>query len=130
MTERLPDWERRLADYIEAIDIASLGAAPCAQFAADCAQAITGVDFYESYRGRYKTAAGAARVLKRIGGGDLPLTFDLHFEQKPPAFAQRGDIVFNGESMGVCIGGVGLFIDGDAFVQLPRNLWVKAWAVG
>jgi hypothetical protein len=128
---RSPDWERRLAEYLANIrrNVDVLGPVPCARFAAEAAQVQTGVDYYAPYRGRYKTETGAAKVLRRIGGGDLPATFDLHFEQKPPSYAQRGDIVFNGESMGVCNGDLALFIHGSTIAALPRRHWVKAWAV-
>lgn len=127
---RLDDWEQRLLAYIEALDIDALGVAPCARFAADAAQVQTGVDYYAPYRGRYRTETGAAKVLRTIGGGDLPLTFDMHFEQKMPVMAQRGDLIFNGESMGVCLGADAAFIHESALVFLPRQHWLKAWAVG
>jgi hypothetical protein len=129
---RLDDWEKRLAAYLDGVrdDVDALGPLPCARFAAEAAHAITGVDYYAPYRGRYKTETGAAKVLRRIGGGDLPSTFDLHFEQKPPAFAQRGDLVFDGEVMGVCVGGTALFVHFDQLIEQPRTQWEKAWAVG
>ena len=129
---RLTDWEAQLGAYLAGVaaDVDALGDMPCARFAFDAAQAQTGVDCYAPYRGRYKTEIGGARLMRKAGDGTLPSIFDLHYTQKPPAFAQRGDLVFNGETMGVCIGGAALFIHGSALVQLPRDFWVKVWAVG
>jgi hypothetical protein len=128
---RLSDWEPRLADYLAnaLADIPALGEVPCARFAAGAVEAQTGVDHYAQFRGKYRTANGAARALRKIGAGDLESTFDRYLTAHPaPAFAQRGDIVFNSEAVGVCIGSNALFIaDGEA-MQLPRGEWVKAWA--
>ena len=129
---RLHDWEQRLGAYLVSVaaDVDALGPLPCARFAAMAAHVQTGVDYYAPYRGRYKTETGAAKVLRRIGGGDLPQTFDKHFEQKPPAYAQRGDLIYNGEAMGVCLGDSAAFIHGSELVHLPRGFWQKAWVVG
>ena len=129
---KLRDWERRLADYLDGVraDVDALGPVPCARFAADAAQAQTGVDYHAPYRGRYKNEIGAAKVMRQIGGGDLPGTFDKHFEQKPKALSRRGDLIFNGESMGVCVGAMALFIHESALVALPPAQWQKVWAVG
>lgn len=129
---RLWDWEQRLADYLAGVaaDVDALGPMPCARFAFDAAQAQTSVDSYAPYRGKYKTEIGGAKLMRKHGDGTLPSIFDLHYTQKEAAFAQRGDLIFNGETMGVCIGGMAVFIHGDTLVQLPRAYWEKVWAVG
>lgn len=126
---RYHDWEARLADYLAGFDVNALGEAPCAFFAAGAVEAQTGFDGHAKYAGKYKTALGAVKVMKSLGGGDLPTTFDLHLDRREsPAFAQRGDIVFDGESVGVCIGRVALFVADGAWVEIPRSEWSIAWA--
>jgi hypothetical protein len=128
---RLVDWEPRLAGYLATAlaDIPALGEVPCARFAAGAVEAQTGVDHYAPFRGKYHTANGAARALRKIGAGDLESTFDRYLTAHPaPAFAQRGDIVFNGVAVGVCVGSDALFIADGEVTRLPRSEWVKAWA--
>ncbi len=45
----------------------------CALFACDLVEAATGVDYAAPFRGRYRTAAGAARALKRFVAGSRRL---------------------------------------------------------
>lgn len=148
MTARLSDWEARLAEYIASVTVSvglanvlgGLGDVPCARFAAGAVEAQTGVDHYKPFRGRYRNELGAAKALKKYGAGTLEATFDRHLDPRSsPAFAQRGDIVFDGEAVGVCVGGEALFIGheiiGDekgplTIIRKARPEWVKAWAVG
>lgn len=128
---RYNDWETRLADYIAAVraDVDALGAVPCARFAAGAVAAQTGFDGHAPFAGKYKTGKGAARALRRIGAGDLESTFDRHLKRRQgPAFAQRGDIVSNGEAVGVCVGAVALFICEGELTEVPRTAWAIAWA--
>lgn len=128
---RYTDWEKRLAAYIVAVkqDVDALGAAPCARFATGAVAAQTGVDVHAPYDGKYDSDFSAAKVLRRIGAGDLESTLDLYFDRRDgPAFAQRGDIVFDGESVGVCIGATALFVHHSNLVEVPRKHWLIAWA--
>ena len=125
------DWEKRLADYIATVraDVDALGAAPCARFAAGAVEAQTGVDVHAPFAGKYDGELSAAKALRRIGAGDLESTFDLYFERREsPAFAQRGDVVFDGESVGVCIGATALFVADCGLAEISRAQWVTAWS--
>lgn len=124
------DWEKRLAAYIATVraDVDALGEVPCARFAAGAVEAQTGVDHYAPFRGKYKGEVSAAKALRKIGAGSLESTFGRHLARRPsPAFAQRGDIVFNGEAVGVCVGATALFIADGEFVEISRKDWVCAW---
>lgn len=128
---RFHDWEKRLAEYIVTVraDVDALGAVPCARFAAGAVEAQTGIDLHKPFAGKYDSDISAAKALIKIGAGNLESTFDRHFERRQsPAFAQRGDVIFNGEAVGVCIGKVGLFIHHSDLVGLPRAMWTAAWA--
>ena len=136
MSERLPDWEARLAAYLEAWEGAEFayGVADCARFAAGAVEAQTGVDHYAPFLGEYDSAVSAAKVLRSIGAGTLKKTFDKHFAERAVSFAQRGDIVFDGKAVGVCIGADALFVgqEGDVqgLVRKARHEWTRAWTVG
>ena len=133
---RLADWEQRLADYLGAASEMphEYGQLDCALHGANAALAITGVDHGRPFRGRYRTALGAARMLRRYGAGTIEATFDRDLAVIPPAFAQRGDLVLADGSVGVCIGGEALFVGEQGghsgLVRVPRREWSKAWAVG
>lgn len=132
---RLPDWERLLSDYLASMHAAeyAYGRLDCGLFAAGAVIAITGIDPAGPFRGRYTTARGAARALRRYGAGNLEKTLDSLFERKEPAFAHRGDLVWNGEAVGVCAGGYALFIAAEGqdggLVRVQRADLRGAWAV-
>lgn len=142
---RLPDWEPRLAAFIARKQgvLFTWGATDCCAFAGDAVEAITGTDPMPEFRGRYSTATGALRALRRYGVGTIAATVDGKFPVVPRAFAQRGDLVAvpaaAGDVMvGVCVGAAALFVgleigpDGDApgLVSFPRAAWSRAWRVG
>lgn len=90
---RYRDWTTRLHESIKAAQGRpfSWGEFDCCLFAADCAVAVCGTDPAEQYRGKYKTEAGAKRLIKK-NHGSLEAAWDACFARVPPAFVQRGDI--------------------------------------
>lgn len=70
MSARVQDWQVRLhacvADRLN--KPFTWGVQDCCMFAADCVEAVTGVDPAADLRGSYADAAGAARVLEFFGG--------------------------------------------------------------
>ncbi len=89
------------------------GVHDCCIFACDVIRDADGVDYAAPFRGRYRTAAGAARALRRFAGGGLEaavekITRDNRLEEVPPLMAQRGDFVLLdeavGPALGVCVG--------------------------
>jgi hypothetical protein len=127
---KFDDWERDLSEYLASVNIAELGEAPCAKFVSGAVMAQTGRDIHAPFDGKYSTPIGAARALKKFGAGTLEATFDGLFDERPIGFAQRGDVVFYDDSVGICVGGHAIFINGDNFENIDRAHWVKAWAVG
>lgn len=136
MIERLPDWEQRLHDYVAALEGSSFswGTLDCALFAAGAVMAQTGVDLAADFRGRYRTARGSVRALRRFGAGTLAATIAARLPAIEPAFAQRGDVVMADGIAGVCVGPRALFVgevDGaPGWVSLGRLAWQHAWKVG
>jgi hypothetical protein len=135
---RLSNWEALLSAYLkEAQGLAmafdgSDRTSVCAFFAAGAVEAITGADPVREFRGRFTTAAGAEKALRKYGKGTLEATIDAKFPERPVALARRGDLVWNGEAVGVCIGADAMFMpaEGVGLVRVPRAEWVKAWGVG
>jgi len=134
---RKPDWEARLAAYLEPLRLRTFawGRHDCCTFAAGAVEAMTEVDPIPEFRGRYSSARGAARALKRLGRGTLAATLDAKFEAVPASLAQRGDIVMSDGLLGICWGtvlfAVGREGDREGLVRIDRRNWVepRAWRV-
>ncbi|QCI92319.1 hypothetical protein [Novosphingobium sp. EMRT-2] len=128
-------WEQALADYLLANRDAvfAWGRIDCVLFCAGAIGAMTGIDPAAGMRGRYATPIGARRVMTRMGWKDVPAIAAAHFVEIGPASASRGDVVFDGRSLGVCIGRVACFVgeeDGmPGLVQLSLSQWTRAWRV-
>lgn len=108
---RREDWPEELARMLREASSRPFawGEHDCCLFAADVVQAITGEDHAAEFRGRYTTAAGAARALKRYGAGNLVATIDAKLPRIAPALARRGDVVCKefedvGPALGICVG--------------------------
>lgn len=72
----------------------------CALFAAGAVKAQTGRDPARGLRGRYRSAAGAMKHLRKLGHEDLGDLVAAQFQEIKPAFAQVGDIaVVDGDGM-------------------------------
>jgi hypothetical protein len=129
---RLSDWEARLHDYLTSMANAKhvYGVSDCALFSSGAVMAMTEYDPAAEFRGKYKTELGAARALRNIGEGDLESTFDAKLPEIEAAFAQRGDLIWDGENVGICFGAFAFFIGQDGIERVPRTSFVKAWRVG
>lgn len=135
MTRR-PDWEARLAAYLSTVaeQPHSYGKHDCMLFPAGAVRAMTGKDYARGHRGKYRSVASSVRYLRSLGFDSQEAMLDSLFDEKPPAFAQRGDIVLDLEGIpGVCIGGDALFVGAEGsregLVRQPRSAWRKAYAV-
>lgn len=132
MTRR-STWEAELSAYIASVRDLPMawGSHDCGLFFAGACLAMTGFDPGEPFRGKYSTELGAAKALKKFGSGDLESTLDGLFDVVPAGFARRGDGIWNGESVGVCMGAYALFVATEGgLARIPRADWVKAWRVG
>lgn len=145
MTSRLPDWERRLSDFLarNADRPFAWGSWDCALAATAAAAAITGEDRAAVFRTiGYSTERGARQALRDHGAGTLIRTMNSLYPRKPKAFAQRGDIVMAKGALGICVGPRALFVGEQHLIEalnLPvrtglipvdRSAWSRAWAVG
>lgn len=143
---RRPGWQGDLGVYLQQCEARAFawGEFDCALFAADWVLRLTGFDAAAEYRGRYRTAGGAARRLKAVTGGGLAeaATQALGEQLASPAMARRGDVVLlqaetpEGEAhaLGV-VDETGMAIAvptaaGAGITRYPVERAVTAWAVG
>jgi hypothetical protein len=133
---RRSDWAERLSAYLAAVAKKphAYGKHDCLIFVAGAVKAQTGTDFARGHRGKYRSAASAARYLKGLGFESAAAMVAARLPEKPIGFAQRGDIVADADGIpGVCIGGEAVFVgmtEGrEGLVRAPRAAWSKAWAV-
>ena len=142
--ERLNDWPERLLTVLSEAGPFRWGQCDCVLFACDAMMASIGQDLGQRFRGKYKTALGAARQIKWYGGGGLEvaaekMTRDEDIEEVPVKFAQRGDVVLMdlsaeesvaGPALAVCVGTEIAFIGPNGLGFAPINRARRAWAIG
>ncbi len=102
----------------------------CALWCADWVFEATGADLLSDWRGKYKTAAGAARLMKRRKFSGVAAIAAKHLPEINPAMAKRGDILLHPDgSLGVCYGRHGFFLTPDSVTTIPVGACPRAWAV-
>jgi len=129
---RVPAWEDALANYIaiKRHEPFEYGVNDCCLFAAGAVLQITGEDPIPEFRGKYDSLKGSLKVIKEIGAGTLEATLDGKFPEVSIGHAQRGDLAFFDDSVGVVMGGFAYFVSDDGLEKIPRAMWDKCWSVG
>ena len=128
-----PDWHNRLIAVIRAAEERPFlwGEHDCCLFAADCAEAMTGDNFADGWRGTYDSETGAKKALLR-GGGSLETVLAKYLDEVPVKMAQRGDIavVDNADTRcaGVIYGGA-VWVPGEEGLICLRIKPLSAWRV-
>ena len=130
---RLHDWQLKFEAFVKerrAMPFA-WGANDCCTFAADCVEAITGVDCASQLRG-HSTAKQAYRALQQHGGVAGIATAALG-QPVPVLSAQIGDVVLSksGERdmLAICNGGTCLAPGPDGLVSLGMDTATMCWRV-
>lgn len=107
------------------------GVHDCCLWAADAVQAQTGRDPAAGLRGTYRSALGAARLVRRLGG--LSAIAARGGEPIAPALAVAGDVglvmMAGRPRLVVCGGGLWLAAAVDGLAALPWAAPVAAWRV-
>lgn len=106
---KLPDWRLRLRAYLAEADRPfEWGTHDCGAFAGGAVAAMTGANPHDEVAGRYRTARGAARALRRAGYGDHIALAAAHLDEVAPKAARFGDIAMvdgeGGPALGVVTG--------------------------
>jgi hypothetical protein len=138
--QRFPDWETRLASYLEPLRAVRFawgkhrrGKMDCCTFSAGAVKAMTGEDPIPEFRDTYASEEEAQAALATIGNGTLIRTMNAKFDRVPPSHAHRGDIVMVDGNLGISMGDVSLHVgaegERDGLIRYPRARWRKAWIV-
>lgn len=107
---RVPDWELRLSELVTQRLGAPFtwGENDCVLFAADCIEAMTGIDPAAQWRGQWASQGEAVRAIARAGGLQAAVSA-LALAEVPRLFAQRGDLVLHRregtDALAICVGG-------------------------
>jgi len=127
------DWPERLAAAVEAARGAPFewGRHDCATWVCDTVADLTRVaSAAEAWRGRYSTAKGSLKVLRRLGWSDLGEMGDALFGARvTPLAAQRGDVAMAGDALGLVVGQSVAVLGEDGLVMVPLQDAVAAWRV-
>lgn len=138
MVARIQDWPTSFAAFLsrKSREPFAWGTNDCVMFAADAVLAITGDDPCAKFRGKYKTAKGAATLMRKHGGlsSAVHAAVDaLGFQKVSPFFAQRGDIALAETINGLTVivrasnDWVGPGADGsERVLTLPLAAWAVA----
>lgn len=128
-----PDWHNRLIAVIRAAEKRPFlwGEHDCCLFAADCAEAMTGDNFADGWRGTYDSETGAKKALLR-GGGSLEKVLAKYLDEVPVKMAQRGDIAVVENAGTRCAGviyGGAVWVPGETGLVCLRDKPLSAWRV-
>jgi len=140
------DWRVRLASAIveQREEPFEYGKRDCCMSAAACVKAMTDTDLMKGFRGRYRSAAGAARLLRSKGNGTLLKTLISLVpanggKRIPVAVAVKGDLVVTrkalhdlvqGQAAGIWLDNTAIFPGETGWVHLPRKDLVAAFRIG
>ena len=128
-----PDWHNRLIAVIRAAEKRPFlwGEHDCCLFAADCAEAMTGDNFADGWRGTYDSETGAKKALLR-GGGSLEKVLEKYLDEVPVKMAQRGDIAVVENAGTRCAGviyGGAVWVPGETGLVCLRIKPLSTWRV-
>ena len=137
---KIPHWERRLVAAIETARARPFawGRHDCPTFAFETRTALTGgADVAALWRGRYATALGGQRILRRLGWGSLEAMGHALLGEPLPSvhLAQRGDLVLagsgsgSGSGFGICLGAQAAGMAPEGLVMRPLAECFLAWKV-
>jgi len=135
MIDRSSDWPERLDEVIRNAKAKPFkwGEHDCCIFVSDCIEAMTGESFGKETRGKYSTAAGALKILKKTEGVDG--VYELAEKYlKPSVRVRRGDVVgFNNDGdclLGVAVAGKAVFLTPiEGIVVFKLESCEKVWRV-
>jgi hypothetical protein len=129
---RIEGWESILAEHIRQAYHATFvwGANDCALWCADWVKKGTGNDFGEPWRGKYKSEAGAAKLMKKRGYAGPADIANQHLPEIPVPMARRGDLLLHPEGcLGICHGRHGFFLKDDGVLMSDALACTRAWKV-
>lgn len=138
LESRVEGWETRLAEVFEWARSRPyvLGSHDCFRVTCRTVQALTGVDRWPEFEGRYTTKRESLALLARYGSS-FEAAFDWFFgvQRENPRLARRGDIVKcvdeTGEAhLGVCCGAEVAVLREHGLSFAPLEAAHCCWRVG
>ena len=133
---RVESWERLLAAAIDTARAKPFvwGVHDCPTFAFETRMILTGgADVAALWRGRYTTALGGARVMRRLGWASLEeMGRSLLGEPRLSVLlAARGDIVLadSGLGFGICTGRAAVGMVQEGLITVPLTSCRLAWQI-
>ena len=131
---RKENWDTELFNFINSKKYTSFqwGVHDCIMFAVGCAQAMTGIDLAEKYRG-YATEDEAMEIIK-VAGGFKELVTENMGKEISPKMARRGDWVLlelnEMPSLAVCLGSQAMGVRKESGLALrPMPEAKAAWRI-
>ena len=136
MPPRVDNWERLLAAAIDTARARPFvwGLHDCPTFAFETRMILTaGEDVAALWRGRYTTALGGQRVMRRLGWASLDEMGRalLGAPRQTVLLAQRGDVVLadSGLGFGICTGAQAVGMAPEGLVSVPLTSCQLAWHI-
>ena len=133
---RVEHWERLLAAAIDTARAKPFvwGVLDCPTFAFEVRMILTGgEDIAALWRGRYTTALGGERVMRRLGWASLEDMGRalLGEPRRSVLLAKRGDVVLadTGLGFGICTGASAVGMDPEGLVTVPLTSCRLAWPI-
>jgi hypothetical protein len=133
---RVEHWERLLAAAIDTARAKPFvwGVHDCPTFAFEVRMILTGgEDIAAFWRGRYTSALGGERVMRRLGWASLEeMGRSLLGEPRPSVLlARRGDIVLaeTGLGFGICTGASAVGMAPEGLMTVPLTSCRLAWPI-
>ena len=136
--ERIEGWEGRLARVIEAArhERYALGEHDCFRLACQAVHALTGVDHWAAWAGRYHTPREALRLLSE-NGGSFTGAFTQLFGVDPcmPHWSRRGDVLeyrdaTGQQHLGVCVGARVAVLGEQGLMFMWLDDCAHCWRIG
>jgi hypothetical protein len=136
MTPRLPGWERRVADVLEAARRRpyALGTHDCFRLACESVRALTGDDKLARFDEAYRTRREALRLIARYGSTvDAACAAFFGAATQPVKRARRGDICKYEDvepHLGVCVGAEVAVLADTGLRYVPLSACSACWRIG
>lgn len=131
---RHPDWEARFSDVVVAWrfrEYAFAWGGDCVAFVLAVIEAVSGERLIFDGAKPYRSAAGQGRWLKEMGWTNLMDAADACLgERIAPLQAMRGDVVSDGQALGVMTPDGAIAFSDNGMVKMARDSIVAAWPVG
>ena len=134
---RIEGWEDRLAAVVESARHVpyKLGQHDCFRLACRVVNALTGIDQWPLWEGKYSTVSDAMRLLAERGSS-FEDAFDWFFNSARVSYrlARRGDVLClqtpDGQKhLGICLGSRAAFLSPTGLLFIPTADALCAWRV-